>query len=109
MESTIEKMENGSIWSSIWDWLKGLFKKREEEAIDTAMFHCTDCGNDFEAKRYITRWDFPEDAPLTEVIYYFPMKCPKCGNWATTPKNYWYMGQLHTEKPNMKLTTQQKQ
>ncbi len=31
MESTIEKMENGSIWSSIWDWLKGLFKKREEE------------------------------------------------------------------------------
>lgn len=69
---------------AIWNWLKKKFKKKEPK--DMAMFHCSDCGNDFEAKRYITRWDFPEDAPLTEVIYYFPMKCPKCGNWATTQK-----------------------
>ena len=105
MESTIEKMENGSIWSSIWDWLKGLFKKREEEAIDTAMFHCSDCGNDFEAKRYITRWDFPEDAPLTEMIYYFPMKCPKCGNWATTQKTIHTYNEPYPEANNIHLNS----
>lgn len=107
MESTIEKMENGSIWSSIWDWLKGLFKKREEEAIDTAMFHCSDCGNDFAGQRNIADYDLNTDN-LTLITKYSFRKCPKCGNWATTPNNYKYMGQFHTEKPGMILTTQQK-
>ena len=64
--------------------LKGLFHKRKEE-IDMALFHCSDCGNDFEAQRHIAREDF-DDENLSITIVYFPAKCPKCGNWATTPK-----------------------
>ncbi len=52
---------------------------------DIAMFHCSNCGDDFEAKRYITRKTFDAENMTTTIIY-FPMKCPNCGDWATTPK-----------------------
>ena len=64
-----------------------LFKKHKEKGQqeDTAMFHCSNCGNDFEAKRYITRETFDDDS-MTITTIYFPMKCPNCGEWATTQK-----------------------
>ena len=65
----------------VWNRLKGLFKKHELK--DMAMFHCSDCGNDFKARRQITREDFDDDN-LTNTTTCFPMKCPKCGSWATT-------------------------
>lgn len=107
MENVIEIKKNRI--KDAWRWLKGLLFHRREENNDIAMFHCSDCGINFEAKRQETRVEYPKDYRLPTVITYFPMKCPICGNWATTPKNYWYMGQLHTEKPDMILTTHQKQ
>lgn len=67
--------------------LVNLFKKHKEkeQQEDTAIFHCSDCGNDFEAQRHITREDF-DDKNLSITMFYFPARCPKCGNWATTPK-----------------------
>lgn len=67
-----------------WHKLKGLFHKQNEEK-DMALFHCSDCGNDFEAQRHITREDF-DDENMSITMIYFPVKCPKCGNWAITPK-----------------------
>ena len=64
--------------------LAKLFKKQIGKD-NIAMFHCSDCGNDFEAQRHVTREDF-DDENLSITIVYFPAKCPKCGNWATTPK-----------------------
>ena len=58
-------------------------KHNEDENI--ATFHCSDCGNDFEALRHVTREAFDDDNK-TVTLTYFPTKCPKCGNWATTPK-----------------------
>lgn len=88
MESTIEKMENEAIRSSIWNRLKGLFKKHEKEPKDMAMFHCLDCGNDFEAERHIMDLTLDDYGPTMTAIntIYCPAKCPKCGNWATTQK-----------------------
>lgn len=88
MENTIENMENGTIRSSIWDRLKGLFKKHEKEPKDMAKFHCSDCGNDFKAERHIMDLTSNDYGPtMTAInIIYCPSKCPKCGNWATTQK-----------------------
>lgn len=65
--------------------LKGLFIKSKKKK-DTAIFHCSDCGNDFKAHRQITREDF-DDNDMAITTTYFPMKCPKCGNLATTTKS----------------------
>ena len=71
----------------VWNWLNGLFKKHELK--DKAMFHCSNCGNNFVAKRYITRETFDDDS-MTITTIYFPMKCPNCGEWATTQKTIQY-------------------
>ena len=105
MENVIEIKKNRI--KDTWHWLKGLFHKREENN-DIAMFHCSDCGNDFAGQRNIADYDLNTDN-LTLITKYSFRKCLKCGNWATTPNNYKYMGQLHTEKPGMILTTHQKQ
>ncbi len=68
---------------NVWRQFKELFQKKD--AKDMAIFHCSDCGNDFEAKRYITRETFDDDN-MTITTIYFPMKCPNCGEWATTQK-----------------------
>lgn len=68
---------------NVWQQFKELFQRKD--AKDMAIFHCSDCGNDFKARRYITREDY-DDENLTVTLIYFPSKCPKCGNWATTQK-----------------------
>ena len=68
---------------NVWRQFKELFQMKV--AKDMAMFHCSDCGNDFEAQRHITRENF-DDENLSITMIYFPSKCPKCGNWATTQK-----------------------
>ena len=68
---------------NVWRQFKRLFQRKD--AKDMAMFHCSDCGNNFEAQRQITRENF-DDENLSITIIYFPSKCPKCGNWATTQK-----------------------
>ena len=71
---------------AIWDWLKKKFKKKEPK--DMAMFHCSDCGNDFEAERHIMDLTLDDYGPTMTALntIYCPSKCPKCGNWATTQK-----------------------
>lgn len=80
MENVIDKTRNRI--KNTWHWLKRLFHKREEDN-DIAMFHCSDCGHDFEAKRHL--YDINcENTTFTKT--YFPAKCPNCGNWATAPR-----------------------
>ena len=67
----------------VWRQFKELFQKKD--AKDMAMFRCSDCGNEFEAQRHITRENF-DDENLSFTMIYFPSKCTKCGNWATTQK-----------------------
>ena len=78
--------------------LVNLFKKHKEkeQQEDTAMFHCSDCGNDFEAKRYVTRETFDDDN-MTITTIYFPMKCPNCGDWASTQKTIQCYRMSHAE------------
>ena len=65
--------------------LVNLFKKHKEkeQQEDTAIFHCSDCGNDFEDQRNIADYDLNTDN-LTLITKYSYRKCPKCGNWSST-------------------------
>ena len=52
-------MKNGI--KDTWHKLKGLFHKQKKEEKDMTSFHCSDCGNDFEAQRHIAREDFDDE------------------------------------------------
>ena len=71
---------------SVWRQFKELFQKKD--AKDMAIFHCSDCGNDFEAERHFMDSTLDDYGPTMTAIttIYYPSKCPKCGNWATTQK-----------------------
>ena len=88
MEHTIEKTRIEVVRASVCTWLKKLLKKHEVKAKDIGLFHCSDCGNDFEAARYIMDLTLDDYGPTMTAIntIYCPSKCPKCGNWATTQK-----------------------
>ena len=66
---------------SVWRQFKELFQKKD--AKDMAMFHCSDCGNDFEAERHYMDSKLGDYGPTMTAIttIYCPSKCPKCGNW----------------------------
>ena len=65
---------------AIWEWLNGRFEKPkekgQEQQEDIGMFHCPNCGNDFEAEQIVENTD-----GLT--ARYYNCACPKCGNLAT--------------------------
>ena len=77
-------MKNGI--RNVWHQFKGLFQQKGGK--DMAMFHCSDCGNEFEAERHFMDSKLEDFGPTMTAIktVYFPSKCPKCGNWATTQK-----------------------
>jgi DNA-directed RNA polymerase subunit RPC12/RpoP len=66
---------------NVWRQFKELFQKKD--AKDMAIFHCSDCGNDFEDQRNIADYDLNTDN-LTLITKYSYRKCPKCGNWSST-------------------------
>ena len=83
---------------SVWRQFKELFQKKD--AKDMAMFHCSDCGNDFEAERHFMDSRLDDYGPTMTAIttIYFASKCTICGNWATTQKTIQTFHLLCTEE-----------
>ena len=48
---------------SVWRQFKELFQKKD--AKDMAIFHCSDCGNDFEAERHYMDSKLGDYGPIT--------------------------------------------
>ena len=72
---------------SVWRQFKELFQKKD--AKDMAIFHCSDCGNDFEAERHYMDSKLGDYGPTMTAIttIYYPSKCPKCGIMYHVPRN----------------------